>query len=242
MEEARAKEIGRAMEEPRAMVVARTMEESGAMKVTRAMEETLDAEVTPDSEMTIASEMALDSDSLKIDPDDVEMVPDSLEIALFDVEVVPDSLDIAPDAVEVQCARCGMFHGGGVFGEAYFQARREARRCARCRLVHDDYDLTTWILHGIDKFDCELFIPDVDKLEMDGDTILVPEHVEQKVDEIYNMKKFKDAKMKEDANMKSKVHVLLRLAKSNLLLLHSCFRLKKLIWYYILLICCRKTS
>jgi len=32
----------------------------------------------------------------------------------------------------------------------------------------------------------------VDKLEMDGDTILVPEHVEQKVDEIYNMKKFKD--------------------------------------------------
>ena len=65
--------------------------------------------------------------------------------------------------------------------------------------VHRDYDLTTWILGGIEKFDCELYIPDVEKLQMDGDTILLPEHVIKKLDEIYNMKKLEDAKMKQDA-------------------------------------------
>ena len=65
--------------------------------------------------------------------------------------------------------------------------------------VHRDYDLTTWILGGIEKIDCELYIPDVEKLQMDGDTILLPEHVIKKLDEIYNMKKLEEAKMKQDA-------------------------------------------
>ena len=65
--------------------------------------------------------------------------------------------------------------------------------------VHRDYDLTAWILGGIEKFDCELYIPDVEKLQMDGDTILLPKHVIKKLDEIYNMKKLKEAKMKQDA-------------------------------------------
>jgi hypothetical protein len=37
----------------------------------------------------------------------------------------------------------------------------------------------------------------VEKLQMDGDTILLPEHVIEKLDEIYNMK-LEDAKMKQD--------------------------------------------
>ena len=82
---------------------------------------------------------------------------------------------------------------------ATYQARREASRCARCGIVHRDYDLTAWILGGIEKFDCELYIPDVEKLQMDGDTILLPEHVIKKLDEIYNMKKLEEAKMKQDA-------------------------------------------
>ena len=54
-------------------------------------------------------------------------------------------------------------------------------------------------LGKIEKFDCELYIHDVEKLEMDGDTILIPEHVQMKFDEIYNMKKLEDAKKKQDA-------------------------------------------
>jgi len=39
----------------------------------------------------------------------------------------------------------------------------------------------------------------VEKLQMDGETILLPEHVIKKLDEIYNMKKLEEAKMKQDA-------------------------------------------
>lgn len=34
---------------------------------------------------------------------------------------------------------------------------------------------------------------------MDGNTILVLEHIQEKLDKIYNMKKLKDAKVKQDA-------------------------------------------
>jgi len=93
-----------------------------------------------------------------------------------------------------------MFHAGGVFGEACYQAGCKARMCACCGLIHSDYDLTSWILHCIEKFDCELYMPDVDKLEMDGDTIILPdENVQMKLDEIYNMKKLENDKLKQDA-------------------------------------------
>jgi hypothetical protein len=148
-----------------------------------------------DSEMALHLEMELDSERAL----DYAMAPDSVEVVPNSVDVVSDSVKLVPDSVESPCARCGMFHAGGIFGEACFQARREARRCARCRLVHDDYDLTTWMLDKIEKFDCELYIPDVEKLEMDDETILVPEHIQMKFDEIYNMKKLEDAKKKQDA-------------------------------------------
>jgi hypothetical protein len=102
--------------------------ESGAMKVVRAMEEALDSEVAPDSEMTMDSEMA---------PDSVEVVPDSVEVVL--------------DSVESLCARCGTFYANDDDGEACFQAHRRARRCVHCGLLHEDYDLTAWILHDMEK-------------------------------------------------------------------------------------------
>jgi hypothetical protein len=40
----------------------------------------------------------------------------------------------------------------------------------------------------------------VEKLQMDGDTIIVPEHVQEKLDEMYYMNKLMDAKMKQVAN------------------------------------------
>ena len=112
----------------------------------------------------------------------------------YQISTVPDSVEV------VRCARCGMFHAGGVFGEACYQAGCKARMCACCGLIHSDYDLTSWILHCIEKFDCELYMPDVDKLEMDGDTIILPdENVQMKLDEIYNMKKLENDKLKQDA-------------------------------------------
>ena len=201
------------MEESGAMEGARAMEESAAMKVARAMEEALDAEMTMDAEMALDSEMTMQSveiapnsvefvphsvevvaDSVKEVPDSVVEVPDSVEEVPDSVMEVPDSIDDAPDDEVVHCPHCSMFHAGGVFGEACYQARREARRCARCGLIHSDYDLISSIIYLIDPFDCEIFIPDVDKLEMNGNTILLPEHVQMKLDgNIYNTKKLEDA-------------------------------------------------
>ncbi|KAF8652772.1 hypothetical protein HU200_062698 [Digitaria exilis] len=79
-----------------------------------------------------------------------------------------------PDSVESPCERCGTFHAGGVFGDECFQARRHARRCARCGLLHEDYNVPARFLHGMEKFDCEFFIPHVEELQMCGNTIILP--------------------------------------------------------------------
>lgn len=114
-------------------------------------------------------------DTVDMVPDSVEELPDSVDMVADSLEMVPDTVD--PDSVESLCPRCVTFHAGGVFGEACYQARREARMCARCGLLHEDYDMTAKWLDDMEKFDCEVYIPDVEKLEMDGDTILLPEHV-----------------------------------------------------------------
>jgi len=126
--------------------------------------------------------------------DFVDVVPDS------DV-VLPDSIEVLPDSDQldevVHCPRCGTFHAGGVFGEACYEARREARRCARCGLLHEDYNLAARVCDKMEKFDCEVYIPDVHELQMRGDTILLPEHVMKKLDEQYNMKKLEEQKLKQ---------------------------------------------
>jgi hypothetical protein len=134
------------------------------------------ADVVPVSEEAAAEEVIADSADIIADSEmvlaDSLVAPDSADV-LFSNEVVPFSVNVIADSVEevpdddevVHYPRCGTFHAGGVFVLACFQARREARRCGRCGLVHSNYDLTTWILDGIDNFDCELCIPDVEKLQ-----------------------------------------------------------------------------
>ena len=68
--------------------------------------------------------------------------------------------------------------------EACRRIRKEQSRCSRCRLIHSDYDLTSWIIDGFNKFDCELYIPDAYELKMDDETILLPDHVQQEIDEL----------------------------------------------------------
>uniref|UniRef100_A0A0E0EKL8 Uncharacterized protein n=1 Tax=Oryza meridionalis TaxID=40149 RepID=A0A0E0EKL8_9ORYZ len=149
--------------------------------------ESLKSIEVPDSVDTLDIVNALDS----VEGLESEMALDSVE-ALESVEVAPDSVEV------VECPCCGTFHAGGIFGEACFQARRRVCRCACCGLLYEDYDLIARFLHNMEKFDCELYIPDVEKLQMDGEIILLLEHVIKKLDKIYSMKELEDAKMKQD--------------------------------------------
>ncbi|KAJ1263846.1 hypothetical protein BS78_09G218300 [Paspalum vaginatum] len=121
---------------------------------------------------------------------------DSADVLVAD-SIALDTVEEVSDVDEVvDCPHCSTFHAGGVFGEACYQARRNARRCARCGLLHEDYDIPARFLHDMDKFDCEFFIPDVDKLRMSGQTIILPEQVVKKLDEKMEKKleKIKQAK------------------------------------------------
>lgn len=171
----------------------------------------LDSELTPNSIEPLDSvEMPPDS-VVEVVPDSVEVVPDSIIEVVPDsvVEIVPDSVEVVPDSVievvpdsvvevvldsveEVQCPRCGTMHAGGVFGLACYKARREARRCARCGLLHEDYDLPAMWFHLMDKFDCEVYIPDVDKLQMDGSGIFLTDEVIKKLEEHIRKQQNKD--------------------------------------------------
>jgi hypothetical protein len=119
-------------------------------------------------------------------PDSVEEVPDSIdEDGKGVVEEVLDFIDEVPDVDEVvECPRYCTFYAGGIFGEACKQARRNAHRCARCGLLHEDYDFFAQVLDGMKIFDCEFYIPDVEKLQMNGDTIILPDEVVEKLDEM----------------------------------------------------------
>jgi hypothetical protein len=147
-------------------------------------------EVVPDSIIEVVPDSVVEivPDSVKVVPDSVEVMPDSV------IEVVPDSVvEVVLDSVEeVQCPRCGTMHAGGVFGLACYKARREARRCARCGLLHEDYDLPAMWFHLMDKFDCEVYIPDVDKLQMDGSGIFLTDEVIKKLEEHIRKQQNKD--------------------------------------------------
>jgi hypothetical protein len=140
-------------------------------------------------DLALDSEMAPASMVPKLvvsDSESLEVVPDSLVME----SSVPDSMteELAPDYVAngnitlKLCSRCNTVHGVND-SEGCRLARRLASRCGRCGLVQKDYDLTTWIIYDMDTFDCKIFIPDVEKLQMDGNTIIVPEHVSKKMEE-----------------------------------------------------------
>lgn len=159
--------------------------DSGGLKFARGMEDSLDSE-------EVAAEVAAE-----------DVLPESEE-ALDSVELVADSVLMVPDSVESLCARCGTFHAGGVFGDACFQVRRRTRRCARCGLLHEDYDLPARCLHDMKKFDCEFYIPEVEKLQMDGNTIILPEQVIKKLEE--HVEKMKQTKISPEANKKDEAN------------------------------------
>ena len=135
--------------------------------------------------------MTLDSEVVPV----LEMAPDS-------IVVLPDSIEVVPDSVESMCpcCTCSTFHAGGVFGEACRQARRNARRCACCGLLHEDYDLVTQVLDGMENFDCKFYIPVVEELQLEGNTIILPEQVVQKLDEMNQARKSAKANKEGEAS------------------------------------------
>ena len=190
-------------------------------------------ELVPVSKELASEELFAGSASVFADSDetfaDVEEVPDSVEQVAASVDMVADSVDMVPDSVEPDsveslCPRCGTFHAGGVFGEACYQARRNARRCGRCGLLHEDYDMPVKWFHLMDKFDCEFYIPDVAKLEMDGTRIKLTDDVLKKVEEHIKKQQTKSTKVQysisQFGHCKPKIHSsnnLHKLASSNLL-------------------------
>ncbi|CAN6166568.1 unnamed protein product [Urochloa humidicola] len=135
----------------------------------------------PDSVMALSPVASKVEDS---SPMEMEVVPDSLP----EMEVVPDSLP--PGAF--LCCRCNLIHEDR---QSWDRAHSVRWPCSRCGLVHQDYYLGARV-YGLDEFDCEILIPDVDNVVMDGATILLPAHVLKMLDE----KRERDqAAAKEDA-------------------------------------------
>ncbi|KAK3146832.1 hypothetical protein QOZ80_3BG0273020 [Eleusine coracana subsp. coracana] len=106
---------------------------------------------------------------------------------------------IVPDSEEQDkyCRFCGERHGRDAFEEC-LRIRREKSRCSRCHLVHSDYDVTAHLFDGFEYFDCEIYIPNMEEHKMHGDIIILPEHVEQRIDEISPLRK--KLKLKEEAS------------------------------------------
>ncbi|CAN6223098.1 unnamed protein product [Urochloa humidicola] len=167
--------------------------------------------VEPLAVVPYAAAVPLVSDSFLLDS--IDEMPDSIYELPDSVDKVPDSIDEMPDFGEevldvdavVDCPRCKTFHVGGAFGEACRQARRNARRCAHCGLLHEDYDGAARVLHGMDNFDCKFYIPVVQELQLDGETIILPEQIVQKLDEMDAARKMErptekvqQAKLKEE--------------------------------------------
>ena len=142
-------------------------------------------------------------DSVDEVPDSVDEVPDSVDDDVLDAveDDVSYAVEEVPDVDEVvDCPRCRTFHAGGVFGEACRQARRNARRCARCGLLHEDYDLVTQVLDGMENFDWKFYIPVVEELQLQGNTIILPEQVVQKLDEMNQARKSAKANKEGEAS------------------------------------------
>jgi hypothetical protein len=110
---------------------------------------------------------------------DSQMAPDSITPELQ--ELAPDSemvLDSLPPGSFI-CARRHLVHEDH---QAWNRAHSRFWPYSRCGLVHADYIIGT-MLHGLDKFDCELFILDLDNVVMDGNTLVVPPDMLKMLDE-----------------------------------------------------------
>ncbi|CAN6373055.1 unnamed protein product [Urochloa humidicola] len=151
-------------------------------------ETTKDGDSSPEYVMALSSVASKDEDS---SPMDSEMLMDSvapasseMKVAL-EMEVVPElapEMEVVPDSLPPGaffCRRCDLIHEDR---QSWDRSHSVRWPCSRCGLIHRDYDLSA-VIYGLDKFDCEILIPDVDNVVMDGETIMLPAHVLEMLDE-----------------------------------------------------------
>ena len=116
-------------------------------------------ELAPDY-MEMAKEVVVEEDS-----GDVERTPESFvpDPQIASDSVTPELQELAPDSEMVPdslppgsfiCARCHLVHEDR---QAWNRAHSRLWPCSRCGLVHAEYIIRA-MLHGLDEFDCELFI------------------------------------------------------------------------------------
>jgi hypothetical protein len=111
----------------------------------------------------------------EVTPESEEITPEWQELMMPEsqepVEVVtPELLELAPDSITPE------LHERHEDRQAWNRAHSRLWPCSRCGLVHTEYRLGA-MLHGLDEFDCELFIPYLDNVVMDDNTLLLPPHV-----------------------------------------------------------------
>jgi len=148
-------------------------------------------EIVPESEETVAADdVGHESEEVAADSVDLlAMVPDSMESSMLSMDSV-DLLSMVPHSMESPdslppgafvCGRCQVVH---LNRKAWDRVHTGKYPCSRCGLKHDDY-LIFPVVHGIDKFECELFIPDVNKVVfgVGMEKILLPPDVLKKVEE-----------------------------------------------------------
>jgi hypothetical protein len=110
--------------------------------------------------------------------------------------VVPDCVGEEDDMS--LCKRCGEVHGVQDIEECH-RIQREQSRCTHCGLIYRDYDISALIIDDFDNFDCEVYIPKVNELELDeNETILLLDHVQKRIDELRLEKKRKEQDGKTD--------------------------------------------
>ena len=144
--------------------------ETGGARVLVAAED-----VVPDSEEVAAEDVVPDTEEAL----DSVIAPDSVDllrsVEALDSVMVPDSLP--PGAF--LCPRCNQVHEDR---ESWNRVHSRFWPCSRCGLVHYEY-MVFAMIHGLDEFDCEVFIPDPNNIVMHGDSVVIPPHVLKMLDD-----------------------------------------------------------
>ncbi|KAG8048493.1 hypothetical protein GUJ93_ZPchr0009g2153 [Zizania palustris] len=98
-------------------------------------------------------------------PDDLALLLDSKD---EQKDVVPE--DLTPNNVMLLPSCCSGVHDV----KDHEMSRLACRKpCYHCGLVHSDYTITSWI-YSLDDFNCEILIPNIDEVNMDGTTLVLP--------------------------------------------------------------------
>ncbi|KAG8082053.1 hypothetical protein GUJ93_ZPchr0014g47231 [Zizania palustris] len=127
----------------------------------------------------------------------VLVVPDSEDghedLTPEDITLLPDSedeqKDLTPNNVTLLPGCCSGLHDMKDHEMRWLLASRKV--CYRCGLMHSNYAITSWI-YGLDDFDCEILIPNIDEMNMYGSTLILPQEVLKKLDNIHKKKEFDD--------------------------------------------------